>query len=704
MDALFRGGTRMGRSRLISISVISPILLGFFLLMTASAAEPSPWLEIHSAHFTVITDAGDKKGREVALRFEQMRAVFATLLMKERLNEPVPLTILAFRNDKTYYQNAPLRQGQPIGVPGFFVPSDDHNFIVLNLFEEESWRAVSHDFAHLLLNYNYPPVQGWFDEGLAEYFSSIRLDNKQVEIGGDPELQSSFKEGLLQNQRDVRNARKSLTELLSGQVWLALPDLLTMKHDTSSYTEATRSTLFFAQSWMVVHYLIHEKKLPETGTYFDLVENQHVPIEEAIQKAYGVTASQFDQAVKDYFHSLKPLFVALDATKQSNSPQSNSPNNAPQVYQFPELVGPNDSVINTKTIPEADARALTAEMKIRIPERREAGLQELQALAASPDQASAKAMKDRGRKKDDKDQDENDKKIGTVSAVGNEIAHRALAWDHLQRGEFDAAAEELGNAAALNQRDMWIRYYLSVLKYRISQKSLTDIQGLPNMLQDLRAVLEWYPEFADAYDLTAIARREGGGPVAAMQAERAAIQLSPRNQQYVYHLAEIYVDDKKWEAARTLLERLKSSSDPKVAAEARERLGQIGNEQKYGVSAGSAPAKKLTTQTSPFDVLEQDAAKRAAAAQTTQSAAAGDKRPAKFLQGRLVGVDCSQSPAAVLTVTSGGTVLKLRTPDYKSLLLIGADTFSCDWNNRSVSVNYKAGGLSDGDLVSVEVR
>ena len=59
---------------------------------------------------------------------------------------------------------------------------------MLNLFEDESWRAVAHDFAHMLLNYNYPPAQGWFDEGLAEYFSSIRVDNKQVEIGGDPEL------------------------------------------------------------------------------------------------------------------------------------------------------------------------------------------------------------------------------------------------------------------------------------------------------------------------------------------------------------------------------------------------------------------------------------------------------------------------------------------------------------------------------------
>src|SRR5713101_2191844 len=132
MDALFRGGTRMGRSRLISISVISPILLGFFLLMTASAAEPSPWLEVHSTHFTVITDAGDKKGREVALRFEQMRSVFANLISKDRLNQPRPLTILAFKNDKSYYQVAPLRQGQPINVPGFLIPGEDQDFIVLN--------------------------------------------------------------------------------------------------------------------------------------------------------------------------------------------------------------------------------------------------------------------------------------------------------------------------------------------------------------------------------------------------------------------------------------------------------------------------------------------------------------------------------------------------------------------------------------------
>jgi hypothetical protein len=682
----------MARCRLIPISLQLAILLAVFLSASpfAPAAEPSPWLEIHSAHYTVITDAGERKGSEVALRFEQMRAVFATLLMKERLNEPVPLTILAFKSDKNYYQSAPLKQGQPIDVPGFFLPGEDQNFIVLNLFEAESWRAVAHEFAHLLLNYNYPPVPGWFDEGLAEYFSSIRLNDKTYEIGSDPELTSLFTQDLLENQHEARNPPKSLTELLSGQVWLALPDLLTMKHDTTTYNEGTHHTLFYAQSWMTMHYLLHEKKLPETGVYFDLVENQHVPVDQAIQKAYGVTPAQFDQAVKDYFHSLTPLFVALDASKQPDSLA-----NTPQVYQFPEIVGPSDSAITSKPMRESDALALVDELKIRIPERREAGLKELEALAAAPDPAAAKRT---DNKRDDKTNPL------LVTTAGNEIAHRALAWDHIERGEFDAASEELGNAAALNQGDPWIRYYLSILRYRVSLAKHSDISGLPNMMQDLRAVLDWYPEFAEAYDLMAIARMEGGGPVAAMQAEHAAIQLSPRNQQYVYHLAEIYVEDKKWDAARTLLDRLKTSSNPQVAAEARERLTKLENEQKYGISsASSSSTQKLSPQSSPFDVLEQDAARRAAAAQASQSSTA-DKRPAKFLEGRLVDVDCSQSPAAVITVTSGKVVLKLRTADYKSLLLIGADTFSCAWNDRSVSVNYKPGGLSDGDLVSVEMR
>jgi hypothetical protein len=140
-----------GPSHRLALSLCAAVL-GLLLCPRSFSAEP-PWLEVHSTHFTVITDAGEKKGREVALRFEQMRAVFALLLGKEHLNQSVPLTILAFQNDKSYYHPALLRQGQPIDVPGF--PA------IIRLHRPQPLRgragAVAHDFAGMLLN--YPPAQ-----------------------------------------------------------------------------------------------------------------------------------------------------------------------------------------------------------------------------------------------------------------------------------------------------------------------------------------------------------------------------------------------------------------------------------------------------------------------------------------------------------------------------------------------------------------
>lgn len=693
----------MARTSLISLPMISTLLLGLVLCpISARAAEP-PWLQINSTHFTVITDAGEKKGREVALRFEQMRAVFASLLSKDHLSQPVPLTIIALKNDKSYYQLAPLRQGQPISVPGFFLHGEDQDFIALNLFEEESWRAVAHDFAHMLLSYNYPPAQGWFDEGLAEYFSSVRVDNKQVEIGGDPELGPTVTQNLLGNQRET-HPPKSLTELLGAQVWLSLPDLFTMKHDTSSYNEGTHHTLYYAESWILMHYLLNEKKLAETGSYFDLVLNQHVPVEDAIQKAYGMTSAQLEDAVKTYLHSQKQLNVALDSVQQTNQASDRAPEPT-QPYQFPTPVAPDDSAINSKPYSEADARALYAGVQTRIPERRDFGLQELKTLATTPTPTDIKAEARSEAKRDaaaKNDSDDNPSLLPT-NASGIALAHRLLAWDHMEHGEFDDAITELGDAAALNQRDMWVRYYLSVLKYRMAQAKHSDIQGLANMMLDLRAVLEWYPELAGAYDLLAMARNEGGSSVAAMQSERAAMNLSPRDQRYMYHLAQIYITSKKWDAAQALLERLKNSSDPQIAALARERIEQAGTERKYGIT-NAAAQPKLAPQKTPFDVLEEDAAKRAAVEKTAQTGSTADTRGTKFFKGRLIAVDCSQPPAAILTVVAEGSLLKLRAADYKSLLLIGADDFSCTWRDRRITANYKPGGLSDGDLVSLEMR
>ena len=295
----------------IGAVVLSVLVAGCFLPLASAKDEPK-WIEVHTAHFSVLTDAGDKRGREVALRMEQMRAVFGQLLLKNKLKMPIPVTVIALKSDKQYGMTAPAKQSL---AGGFYVPGSDRVYIVLNLFAADPWRAVAHPLAHYLLNFNYPPAQGWFDEGLAEYFGSIQI-GKQVEIGGDPELAPEWHEDIFDQMRRDPNTPQSLTQLLSSPVWLSMADLFTMKHDGSGAREGTHNTLYYAQSWMVVHYLVNKNKMPEAGTYFNLVLNEKVPVEKAMVQAFDMTPEQMEDAVKTYCKSLSGLGIALDQAKK----------------------------------------------------------------------------------------------------------------------------------------------------------------------------------------------------------------------------------------------------------------------------------------------------------------------------------------------------------------------------------------------------
>ena len=75
-------------------------------------------------------------------------------------------------------------------------------------------------------------MQGWFDEGIAEYFGAVQVD-KEVNIGGDPELQPEWHEDIFDMVRRDPNVPQSLTQLASSPVWIGMTDLFTMKHDSS---------------------------------------------------------------------------------------------------------------------------------------------------------------------------------------------------------------------------------------------------------------------------------------------------------------------------------------------------------------------------------------------------------------------------------------------------------------------------------------
>jgi tetratricopeptide (TPR) repeat protein len=642
------------------------------LLATLSFAKDEPkWIEVHSAHFSVLTDAGDKRGREVALRMEQMRAVFGQLLLRNKLKMSVPITVIALKSDKQYGDVAPAKQSR---AGGFYVPGTDRIYIVLNLFEIDPWRAVGHSLAHYYLNYNYPPAQGWFDEGIAEYFGAIQI-GKQVDLGGDPELSPEWHEDAFDEVRRDPNTPQSLTQLLSSPVWLSMVDLFTMKHDGSGKREGTHNTLYYGQSWMVVHYLINKNKLPEAGTYFDLVLNQNVSVEKAMVQAFDMSAAQMEDALKTYFGTLSGLGIAMD--------QSKKPTGDPAMIQQPNhLTIPfdtDDLGIAVNPVKDEEARAEIDDVMARIPEHRDQALQELKQLTADP-----------------KD---------------NEAARRGLAADDIRQKKFDAAADQLEQAAELNSRDPWIWYYRSAMKYQKAQATRQEMQGLANMMQDLRAVADWYPELADAYNMLGVARIEGGGFNSALEAQRQAIALAPRNVEYQFNLGQIYVSGKKWDLAREVFTRLRAGPDRAAAAAAKLQLEDLDTLQKYGVRpqragesaapAGAASTPGASTATAK-PVEDQDSDSDAPPKPAPAKPAATG--PVQYLKGKIVSSDCSKPPEASITLLSGMTTYKLHVSDYKSMVVIGEDQFSCDWKNRPVSVNYRAVGKNEGEIVSLEVR
>ncbi len=310
-------------------------------------------------------------------------------------------------------------------------------------------------------------------------------------------------------------------------------------------------------------------------------------------------------------------------------------------------------------------------MAVRMPEHRDQGEKDLEAVIADP-------------------------------KTDNVIAHRAMAWVRMERKEFDEANEELARARELDSRDTWTHYYLALVKFRAAQLSGKPIEGVSNMIQDLIFVVDKEPDLAEAHNMLAVARLQGGGVHSATESIRVAIQLSPRNEQYLLNLAQIDLAGKKWDDATALLDRLKDSASPAIAQTARKSLEDLPTLKKYGIlPQQNAAAAQTATPTAAEPVAEN--------ANSSQGEASPpepvlDRRKVQFVRGKLLRVDCSQNPVAILTIRAGARTMRLRTDDYKSLLLVGADEFSCEWADRSVIANYKAGGKADGDLVSVEVQ
>lgn len=330
-----------------------PLVL-FFMLLVAQAfavntpyTPGTPWWEIRSPHFSVVTNADEKQGREVARHLEEIRAVFGALAEKGNISAPVPLQIIAFRSRDDVRRFAPLWNEEPDDVPGLFQPDNDHDFIIIDLSVADPWPVVFHEYAHYLLKGNYPQTQPWFDEGFAEYYSTLTIVNNIAEIGRPP-----------------KNAR----QFLKTEKLMSIPDLFSVERESEIYrVKGKRRLLFYLESWLVVKYLYDKKQISHVIKYYELVDDQQKSVPEAIQSAFGMDVSTFDKELRQY---------------------RNVKNGS--VYRLPVPALPDLATYTSIQLQNADAQAVLADAHVHSADYGAQGVQEFeQILRDHPDNLAA---------------------------------------------------------------------------------------------------------------------------------------------------------------------------------------------------------------------------------------------------------------------------------------------------------------------------
>lgn len=226
----------------MSRALAATVALGVALALPSRGEELAPpagetWREIAMDRLVVCGDATEANLREVAESFERLRAALATLTPGGRPRNPVPTVIVVFRSDDELQRYGLRKDGKPIRVSGFYRSSPEANRIGLSAsWNEDPRPIVYHELLHEFLRWNFPPQPLWFDEGMAEYYSTFTATRKKATVG---------------------RIREEHLRLLRETAPMPLEELLAVGKESRWYSEDSRRGLFYAQSWALTHYLLH---------------------------------------------------------------------------------------------------------------------------------------------------------------------------------------------------------------------------------------------------------------------------------------------------------------------------------------------------------------------------------------------------------------------------------------------------------------
>jgi len=601
----------------------------------AGAEKQENWLEIRSPHFVVVTNSNEKQGRHIADQFERMRSVFHVALPNLPIDPGVPIIVLAVKDEKDFRSLEPqayLAKGS-LKLAGLFLRAPDKNYVLMRLGAEgeHPYAIVYHEYTHLLLSKaEWMPL--WMNEGLAEFYQNTDIQEKSAALG-----QVSAENILWLRQNRL----------------LPLPILFAVDHNSPYYHEENKGSIFYAESWALMHYLEmtdFQNKTQRVPDYANLLAQNVDPVT-AATRAFG---------------DLKRLQSDLEAYVHDGQYK---------YFKLPTTTEVDDSAFKVHPLTETQSVALRADF-----------------LAYNDRAADAEALLDRVLKEDPK----------------NVSAHETKGHIAFQQGHIDEARKWYGDAVQLNSQSYLAYYYFAAM----SMHAGADQSQGKQIEESLRSAIKLNPAFAPAYDSLAIAlasRHENleEARMAALQ----AISLDPSEVAYRMNIAHILLMLQKPQSAIEVLQAAqkltKTPGQTQMVADALTRAEEYLEMQTKFAERKQAQSADRNPEFSA--VRDEEAAANVPELKHRDFVAKG---PHRFATGVLKSVSC-QASELDLTISATGKEISMHTDNYFKITFsaLGFQPNSefnpcTELENRTAKVEYleSATPSTAAKVVSIELH
>ncbi|MGE0450448.1 MAG: tetratricopeptide repeat protein [Vicinamibacterales bacterium] len=276
--------------------VVHALAWGVVLLTAAPAA--AAWTRMSSPHFSFVGDASERQMRAIAQRLERFRAVMARLLTDGDIHSGVPTVVVVFRNDRSFTPFKPVFDGKPVSVAGYFVGTGDIRYIAVNAEQDVgAYGVIFHEYTHALLADAIGRPPAWLDEGLAGFYETFDLNaaDRSAVLG-------------VPNAAHLRR--------LQSTPLLPVAKLVDVDKGSALYNSDEQRSLFYAQSWALVHYLTFAdaSRASRLQRYMSAIRQGESP-SDAFMEIFGADVVGIDADLQRYVVSQSLKVARVDASE-----------------------------------------------------------------------------------------------------------------------------------------------------------------------------------------------------------------------------------------------------------------------------------------------------------------------------------------------------------------------------------------------------